>query len=366
MLKIKVNEMKGLLEKALQAKEYGIDRALLFLSSPGIGKTSLIKQVAKANKIPCHIISPVQHAAEDFAGIPVPNGNDTIKKLPVEDIFPKELRKEPKGIYFIDELTSAEFGTQGALYRLLLEGRTDTFTLPKGWLRVAAGNLMTDKALVNDLSSALINRVSVFQVQNSAEELVTYLTDKYVGTPLQQASMDMSSFLLTYPDIINEEPRSDEPFTSPRSIERAIEDVKLGISLRGDISEVATEKWIAWEIELGKLPKGQEFIEKPELITKHKAKVFSILPIISAYINTLDTLGKPEWNKIEKFILSDALENLGKDKEFGTEFIYMFIKQIANVISTKNSSWTNISEFIKKVTKKYPFLDKIGKKETSD
>lgn len=361
MLKVKINEMKSLVEKALKAKEIGIDRALLFLSSPGIGKTSLIKQIAKEQNIPYHIISPVQHAAEDFAGIPVPNGDDTIKKLPVEDIFPIKYRKEERGIYFIDELTSAEFGTQGALYRLLLEGRTDTFELPKGWLRIAAGNLMTDKALVNDLSSALINRVSVFQVVNSVEDLTTYLINKYVGTPLQQCAVDMSSFLMTYPDVINEEPRSDEPFTSPRSIERAIEDLKLDMSLRGDLSEVASEKWTAWKVELGKLPKGIEFVEKPELLAKYKTKLFSILPIVSSYLNTMGSLGKAEWTKIEKFILSDALSDLGKDKEFGDEFIYMFIKQIATILSKKEVSWSNVSDFMKKINKKYPFLEDIGK-----
>jgi len=367
MLKIKIREMETIIKKAIQAKEMGIDRALLFLSSPGIGKTSVVKQVAGNLNIPYHIISPVQHAAEDFAGIPVPSNENTIKKIPVDDIFPISLRKEEKGIYFIDEITSAEFGTQGALYRLLLEGKTDTFVLPTGWLRVAAGNLMTDKALVNDLSSALINRVSLFQVEASTEELVGYLSEKYTGTPLSQTAMDISSFLLTYPDIIQEDPRSDEAFTSPRSIERALEDVQLGLPLRGDISEVASAKWDAWKIELGKLPKGNEFIDTPGLLEKHKNKIFSVLPVVSAYINTME-LNTKDWNRVEKFILSPEMEALGNDDKFGTEFIYMFIKQIANVLATKSekmekTSYETVAAFTKKITKKYPFLDKIGKEK---
>ena len=360
--KVSIKEMKSIIKKALQGKQYGIDRSILFLSSPGIGKTSAIKQVADEEGIPYHVISPVQHAPEDFGGIPVPSGDmKIVNKLPVEDIFPAKFRKESRGIFFIDELTSAEFGTQGALYRLLLEGKTDTFTLPDGWIRVAAGNLMSDKALVNELSSALINRVSMYQILPDTSEWTRWILDKYAGKPeFEEHALTMAAFVMSYPDIFMEEPSTDTPFTSPRSLERVIENMVLELRYAGDVSRQCAAKLTAYTEELRHLPKGEEFINNPKLLDKHKDKIFSVVPTICAYINSFKTrLGAEDYDRIEKFILSPSVESLGKEGGPGKEFIYMIIKQLAMAMKHSVGKLSMTKNFVKNIREHYPFLKKI-------
>lgn len=370
LVNIPISKMKDIIRKGLKAKKVkisdkqgGIDRAMLFLSSPGIGKTSAIKEVADELGIPYHIISPVQHAPEDFGGIPVPTKDmTTVNKLPVEDIFPTHLRSKERGIFFIDELTSAEFSTQGALYRLLLDGRTDTFTLPAGWLRVAAGNLMSDKALVNELSSALINRVSMYKIIPDTSEWVRYVIDKYSGTPLEEHSLTMAAFAMSLgADAFGEEPSTDTPFTSPRSLERAIEDIYLDIDYGADVSTSTAAKIIAYISDLRKLPKGEEFINNPKLLDKHKDKIFSVVPAICAYINSFkQQLKEADYNRIEKFLLSPSVEALGTEKDCGREFIYMIIKQLATAMKHSAGKYELSKKFKQNIHDHYPFLKKLA------
>jgi MoxR-like ATPase len=353
--KITISQLKEIAKKFYNAKQEGIDRSILFLGSPGLGKTEALRQTAEELGIAIHVISPVQHASDDFGGIPVPTeDNQKVKKLPVEDLFPKELMSQDKGIYFIDEITSADFSTQGALYRLLLEGRTDTFSLPKGWLRVAAGNLLSDKALVNELSSALINRVSVFQITPDENELANYFIEKHLGKVTEEAAMIVASFIKTFPEVLREEPSTDSPFTSPRSLERAIEDIYLNIPTSADISKVCSAKLTAYISELSKLPKAEEFLKKPELVVKYKDKIFSIIPIISGYVKK-SKLNKEEINQIKKFLTSASL------KEVEREFVYMLIKQTFASMVGKGLEWEIINDLIKDVAKVHPFISEIKK-----
>jgi len=353
--KITVSQMKEIIKKFYNAKQEGIDRSILVLGSPGLGKTEGLKEVAAELEIAIHIISPVQHASDDFGGIPVPSeDNKKVKKLPVEDLFPQELMKKDRGIYFIDEITSSDFSTQGALYRLLLEGRTDTFVLPKGWLRVAAGNLLSDRALVNELSSALINRVSIFQIIPDETELANYYIEKHLGKPTEDAAMIVASFIKTFPEILREEPSTDSPFTSPRSLERAIEDIYLGIPTSADVSKVCSAKLSAYIEELSKLPKAEEFLKKPELVNKYKDKIFSIIPIISGYVKK-SKLNKEEITLIKKFLTSSSLKDIER------EFVYMLIKQTFASMVGKGLEWETINDLIKEVSKVYPFISEIKK-----
>ena len=47
---------------------------------------------------------------------------------------------------------------KAAAYQLVLDRQLGDYKLPDGWAVVLAGNLLTDKAIVNQMSSALKNR----------------------------------------------------------------------------------------------------------------------------------------------------------------------------------------------------------------
>jgi hypothetical protein len=85
------------------------------------------------------------------------------------DFLPCE--KHPKhGILFLDELNSAAQGTAAAAYQLVLDRQLGDYRLPDGWHIVAAGNRMTDRALVNEMSTALKNRFTHVDVETNLDD----------------------------------------------------------------------------------------------------------------------------------------------------------------------------------------------------
>ncbi len=93
----------------------------------------------------------------DLLGFPVTTGSKA-KYLPF-DTFPLEEDSIPQGkngwILFLDELPLASKEVQRAAYRLILDREVGQYKLHENVYIVAAGNLMTDRALVQPLSTAM-------------------------------------------------------------------------------------------------------------------------------------------------------------------------------------------------------------------
>lgn len=134
--------------------------------SPGIGKSSIFKQVAKRHglKVLDHRLST--SAPEDLSGLPEfftdPDGNRRARFAPFE-IFPIEGQSIPEGfagwLLFLDEFNSAPKSVQAAAYKLVLDRQVGQANLHERVLVGAAGNLMTDRAIVNNMSTAMQSRL---------------------------------------------------------------------------------------------------------------------------------------------------------------------------------------------------------------
>jgi hypothetical protein len=91
----------------------------------------------------------------DLRGIPSVNTKSKITSWNPPDILPVD----GDGILFLDEINSAAQATQTAAYQLILDRKMGDYDLPSGWSILAAGNRITDRAIVNKMSSALNNRL---------------------------------------------------------------------------------------------------------------------------------------------------------------------------------------------------------------
>ena len=122
--------------------------------SPGIGKSQVVKQVAEKMKLKLIDLRLSQLDSADLRGIP------TMVEGFTDWAIPKFLPNDPKskGILFLDEINSAAQATQAAAYQLVLDRKLGDYTLPEGWTVIAAGNRLQDRAIVNQMSSALKNR----------------------------------------------------------------------------------------------------------------------------------------------------------------------------------------------------------------
>ena len=79
-------------------------------------------------------------------------------------------------LVFFDELPSAPRATQAAAYKILLDRMIDNYKIhPKCGL-AAAGNLMDDDAIVNEIGTALRSRLIHIHVETHAEDYISYIS----------------------------------------------------------------------------------------------------------------------------------------------------------------------------------------------
>lgn len=144
---------------------------LLIHSSPGIGKSSIVRQVAKNLGIGLVDVRLAEMESVDIRGLPSvdkdADGNG-VMKWNAPDCWPRD--PNSKGIIFLDELTSCDKSCQVAAYELILDRKIgDFYKVPDGWYIVSAGNLTTDRAVAMSMSSALANRFLHVELQEDSE-----------------------------------------------------------------------------------------------------------------------------------------------------------------------------------------------------
>lgn len=157
--------------------------------SPGIGKSALFKKAAKTFNLEMldHRVST--SAPEDFTGLPEFYTNDQGKRLarfvPFGDLFPLKDAIVPVGkdgwLLFLDEFNSGTKMVQAASYKLLLDRMTGLEHLHERVRIGTAGNLMSDRAIVNQLSTAMQSRLIHIKMEVSFDEWLydVALPEKY-------------------------------------------------------------------------------------------------------------------------------------------------------------------------------------------
>ncbi len=136
--------------------------------SPGIGKSSIVAQVAKEHKIDFVDVRLSQLAPTDLRGLPV--AEDGISKWYPPEFLPHSGR----GILFLDELNMAPPAMQGMAQQLILDRRVGSYVVPEGWYVWAAGNRKEDRAAVFDMPTPLANRFLHLQVEPDFDSFKAY------------------------------------------------------------------------------------------------------------------------------------------------------------------------------------------------
>lgn len=142
--------------------------AIMLRGAPGVGKSTIVKSVAKKLGIGFIDVRLAQMERVDFAGLP--SVKDGVTEWNIPAFWPKD--KNSCGILLLDEITSAPADCQVAAYSVVLDRMVPNsgYKLPNGWFIVAAGNRAGDKAVVKSLSSALANRFVHFEIEANADD----------------------------------------------------------------------------------------------------------------------------------------------------------------------------------------------------
>jgi hypothetical protein len=129
--------------------------------SPGIGKSHIFLQIAKKYKLKVIDLRLSQCDPTDLNGFPRIKG-EKAGYAPM-DTFPLEgdgLPKSCKGwLLLLDEINSAALAVQAASYKLTLDRMIGQYNLHPYVVIGCAGNLATDRAIVNRVGTAMQTRL---------------------------------------------------------------------------------------------------------------------------------------------------------------------------------------------------------------
>lgn len=120
---------------------------------PGVGKSDLMAQVSAGLNMNHLPVYASLLDAVDLRGIPSIGADGRTHWA-----TPEFLPRDGTGVLFWDDFTRATGMVMNGIFSLILEGRLGEYTLPAGWVNVAASNRETDGGGVNRMPAALANR----------------------------------------------------------------------------------------------------------------------------------------------------------------------------------------------------------------
>lgn len=147
-------------------------RPLMLLGNPGMGKTSLYEATCKKLGIGFIDFRLPLRDLVDVGGIRIPDLKTSKLKWYCPDDLPDEKKHGPTGIMLFDEINVVSQLMQATAYGIIQERRIGSWQMPDGWVAMASGNNVSDRAAAQRMSSALANR---FNVQVVEPDLVSWL-----------------------------------------------------------------------------------------------------------------------------------------------------------------------------------------------
>jgi AAA domain (dynein-related subfamily) len=216
--------------------------------APGIGKSSIVNQIATAHQLEFIDIRLSQLAPTDLRGLPV--AEDGVSKW-----FPPEfLPQRGKGILFLDEINMAPPAMQGMAQQLILDRRVGSYLVPDGWFVWAAGNRKEDRAGVFEMPAPLANRFLHLQVEADFESFKAYA----LGEGIHE---QIIAFLSFRPTLLHKIDLQQPAWCSPRSWMMASSLHHNGLDLAPAIGAAASAEFHAFMVMYNSLPDLEPIFE---------------------------------------------------------------------------------------------------------
>jgi hypothetical protein len=150
-------------------------------SSPGIGKSDSARKFARDSNLLLIDLRLSQCTPEDLQGYPMREGNKAVftpfslfplkgEPLPKETFADGKEHEYDGWLLLLDELSSANKAVQAAAYKLILDRMVGSFHLHERCAIICCGNLITDRAVVHKMSTALQSRLVHYQLEITNDE----------------------------------------------------------------------------------------------------------------------------------------------------------------------------------------------------
>lgn len=240
----------------------------MVMGSPGSGKSMIVQQIAKDYGLKVIDLRVSQCDPTEFMGFPKLNVNKA-GYVPM-DTFPVEGDPIPAGyngwLLFLDEFNSASQNVQAAAYKIVLDRMVGQHHLHKNVAIVCAGNLETDNAIVNPMSTAMQSRLVHMELVVDTQEWIDWASSTGIDHRITSFIEFKPSNLYTFqPD------HTDKTYACPRTWEfanRLMKTVSIDAphflqSLAGTISEGVAREFVAYSKVFSTLPKIEHILSAP-------------------------------------------------------------------------------------------------------
>jgi hypothetical protein len=215
---------------------------------PGIGKSSIVAQVAREAEMNFIDLRLSQLAPTDLRGLPVavpPQEGDSIG---TSTWYPPEfLPRDGKGILFLDELNMAPPSMQGVAQQLILDRRVGSYTVPDGWFLWAAGNRKEDRASVFEMPAPLANRFLHLTVEADFDSFKSHALESGF-------SEQIISFLGYRPSLLHKMDHGCPAWPSPRTWEMASKLHRANLPVDAAVGVGAGSEFLAYVAVYKDLP----------------------------------------------------------------------------------------------------------------
>lgn len=308
------------------------DTPAMLWGPPGVGKSEVIDQVGVALKMPVIDFRASLRDQVDLRGLPIVDAKaGTTRWLPPAEL-PNVKKHGPKGILKLDELNTASMSVMAACFGLVLERRLGEYELPPGWVPIAAGNRISDRAAAQRMPTALQNRFAHYEV---AAEHKTW----YAWATRMNLSPMVVAFIRYRPALLHAMPEDgSNSFPTPRSWVKVAKHVNSPDDLRMHLVSAIVGRGAAAEFEaffttFRDIPTIAEILKEPKNARlpgeDEPSKLCAIATALARHATKQNfgavlTYAKRLPKSFEVITAADAVEHkpeLKETKAFGTWFV---------------------------------------------
>ena len=309
----------------------------------GIGKTSIVEQIANEKGYEYRYIAPAQfEEMGDMLGMPYVDKETNETKFAIPEWVPTT---EGPGILLIDDVNRADDRILRGIMQLLQNYELVSWQLPKGWQIVLTANPDGGDYSVTSMDDAMLTRMMHITMEFDVKEWAKW-------AEINGVDERGINFLLKYPEIVDGEQTNPRSLTNFFNAIRKIKDLRKDIKLVNLLSKSSLSKEAATSFQqfindnLIDLISPDEILTAEKWETVEKVIINSIQPneegmirndiamiLTTRFINYIGLdrtrkYNKEELNNIVKFI---SLKQLPKDMRM------LMIKDIHNMVSYNSS-----------------------------
>lgn len=229
--------------------------------APGIGKSSIVKSIAKDKNLDFIDLRLSLLDPTDLKGIPFFDAESNEGVWAKPSFLPKE-NDTREGILFLDEINTAPPSVQASAYQLILDRKIGDYTLPSGWSIISAGNRENDRGVIYKMPPPLANRFVHFEMEVDFEDWKSWAYKNSIDSSIIAFLSYDKSMLFRF-----DATSSQKSFATPRSwdfvntiLKSKLEEILLLESISGAIGKEAGVAFISFRKVMKDLPPLEDIL----------------------------------------------------------------------------------------------------------